>query len=629
MQTIDLKRFSSVFAEAVLSGKMSFAFFLGAGCSISSGILPASTLCLQWVRELERDQSGNDSPDFEEWYAKSHPGFTRENAGAFYATVIQERFPNPALRRMAVQDFVSARDPGFGYAALSALITNVNIGPRCNVVFTTNFDDLVADALFLFQHVKALVIPHEDLASYATASSGRPLIVKVHGDANLSPLNTPDEIEELSKAMSDALRRKLDDRGIVFLGYSGFDRSVTKALKRLPKNALPNGVYWINKSLPADGEFAEWLSQRGAVWVKHQDFDEIMMSLQAKFDLGRPDVRRFKVLLENYEDESERLRRKLDLSTANLKPSRAAIEKELKKHVDDFRRASSDPSQVRELIDRNLSKYRKSPDLLGICAQYMRRQNLRDFAEQLYQEALTLDPDHANVLCGFAGFIMDDASKLADRDKALEEAERLLRRACASNPTNAQCLGSMASFYWTQRKDGKRASPFYERALQVDRTDPETLASYANFIWRAYNRREEAIKYYERSMDINPGSFRTLANFSQVLFLSNDSAKDRRTAHSFASSVVTSSGNKVLQLEALFYLFAHHPHNPPKECLKNLRKLIDEGFRSPDWDLSPTVKCAAELQHPQLLLLQTLSEVISNLGEPSVLNQFEAWKLAV
>ena len=232
MQAIDLEHFCKLVNEAVRSGGMSFALFLGAGCSVSSGVLSASTLCLRWVREMKRDKT-KTSLDFEKWYAKDHPGFQRETAGTFYATAIRERFPDHALRRMAVQQFVSEKDPAVGYYALSSLITDEKLGSHFNVIFTTNFDDLVSDAVFLFHHKKSLVIPHEDLAEHASANSSRPLIVKLHGDANLSPLNTSEELKTLSIGMSRALTRKLDDRGLIFLGYSGFDNTVAQALNEL------------------------------------------------------------------------------------------------------------------------------------------------------------------------------------------------------------------------------------------------------------------------------------------------------------------------------------------------------------------------------------------------------------
>jgi hypothetical protein len=149
---------------------------------------------------MKRETTGS-SIDYEIWYSKTHPGFSIEKAGSFYSTAMEERHTNVAARRLEVQKFVSAKDPSFGYGALGGIITSEKVGSLCNVIITTNFDDLVSDALFLFHHVKPLIIPHQDLAPHAIPSQARPLIVKLHGDALLDPLNSEDETKRLPGPM--------------------------------------------------------------------------------------------------------------------------------------------------------------------------------------------------------------------------------------------------------------------------------------------------------------------------------------------------------------------------------------------------------------------------------------------
>lgn len=619
MQVRSLSQFCKYVSEAI--EKDAFAFFLGAGCSITSNVPSASHIALRWVMEMKREETGVSS-GFEAWYGERNPGFSREKAGAFYSHIIRERYPNPAQRRAAVQDFVSCADPGVGYALLSEMLTNSKTSANCNVVLTTNFDDLVADALFLFKKVKALVIPHDDLVAHSVPTMRCPLIVKVHGDANLAPRSTAEEIASLSKEMSAALHRILYGRGIVFLGYSGYDQSVAKALSKLPKEAISNGIYWINKNPPGDEELFRCLTEREAVWVKHNDFDELMMSLHSKLELPKPEGRRFKDIVNNYESAFATVARRIGLSGANLPPSKSSVEANLKQLIDEFRRSSGDISAIDSLVERRLALYRKSPDLLGICAQYMRRHSLREAAEILYQKALELDPDHPNVLCNYAGFVLDQAAN--GRKDVYDQAEKLLLLACSANPTNSQCMGAMASFYAERRKDVKRAQIYYDRALAIGHDDPETLASYANFLWRAEGHKEDAIEYYEQSLGLNPSSFRTLANFSQLLFL-EESRTSRIRARGYALSVAEKSDNRILQLEVLFYLFAHHPKDADAEYLKKIKPLIDDGIRSPDWDLSPTVRCAERLGHVHRHLVQALGDVISKLSDPARLREFDAW----
>ena len=47
----------------------------------------------------------------------------------------------------------------------------------------TNFDDMVADALYLYTQKKPLVMVHESLASFVDTGRTRPTVLKLHGDA--------------------------------------------------------------------------------------------------------------------------------------------------------------------------------------------------------------------------------------------------------------------------------------------------------------------------------------------------------------------------------------------------------------------------------------------------------------
>jgi hypothetical protein len=74
-------------------------------------------------------------------------------------------------------------------------------GERTNIVVTTNFDDLMADSLYLLTKKKPPVVVHESLAPYVRPSRSRPLIVKLHDDARLAPRNTPDETANLDEEL--------------------------------------------------------------------------------------------------------------------------------------------------------------------------------------------------------------------------------------------------------------------------------------------------------------------------------------------------------------------------------------------------------------------------------------------
>ncbi|WP_076866148.1 SIR2 family protein [Bradyrhizobium mercantei] len=618
IQKKDLQSFASLLADLIKRGQ-SFAFFLGAGCSVSSGVLPASTLTLQWIRELKRHQTGT-SLDAEKWYSELHPDFDAKVAGRFYGRVIQERFPNLASRRMEAQRFVSNKDPGFGYVTLAGLMSDIVLGPRTNVAITTNFDDLLYDALHLFYGSRPLTISHEDLFRFALPELKRAIILKLHGDAFLEPRHTELETSVLPAGMSSAATSLLMNRGLVFMGYSGGDRSISSMLQSLPPEALPYGVFWVNTDPPSDAGLARWLEKSGAVWVQHRDFDLAMLAVSQHFGGPRPSNKRFKHLLEDYDESREQLERKAQIKRTSKRFN-----------MDDFisrirAMMSSDRAAIIAALDDAVSLNPKNATLLGFCAQQKRRLKDNEGAQSLYEAALSVDPDNVQCLCHYASFVLDTSSNTKEFPDPLAFSRSLLRRACASEPYNALALGSYASFSWTRDQNANVAEDYFQRALQADPGNSETLASYANFLWRSEGsaRFEEALEYYERSHAMNPASFRTLANYSQLLFLTDDKGR----ARDYAITALKKAPSDAVRLEAAFYLFCNDRKENRSPYLKSMRALIDAGVRSPHWDLSPTVNQAVSQSHEDAILIGALAQVISHGTSDKGLSGFIAWEKA-
>ena len=233
-----------------------YTLFLGAGCSKSSGIPTAGELVRDhWIPKMA--PSGEDPI---EWAENHIDGFDRNDPAASYGAVIEQHFPKSRMRQTEIERICEGASPGFGYSVVAQLCAQNNT--PFSVVLTTNFDDLVADAMFLYAESRPLIIHHAALAEYIRPTRSRPMVVKVHGDARLAPKNTALETEEIEQALRQQVKKLLDDRGLLFFGYAGADDSVFNMLAELPSNALDLGVYWINEKLPAKPEFREWLEER-------------------------------------------------------------------------------------------------------------------------------------------------------------------------------------------------------------------------------------------------------------------------------------------------------------------------------------------------------------------------------
>ena len=65
-----------------------FVFFLGAGCSVSSGIPAANALVRQWMPKLKVFQTGNELK-LEEWIGLEFPDYEKNSPASSYGKVIE------------------------------------------------------------------------------------------------------------------------------------------------------------------------------------------------------------------------------------------------------------------------------------------------------------------------------------------------------------------------------------------------------------------------------------------------------------------------------------------------------------------------------------------------------------
>jgi tetratricopeptide (TPR) repeat protein len=455
-----------------------YVFFLGAGCSVSSGIPDARELVNRWLAELKRLQGAA----FEAWLKKALPGYTVDSAAKYYARVVEERFPHLPERQAAIEDLVSDHRPGFGYVVLAQLLSHGQCGEKCNVVLTTNFDDLMADALYLNTRRRPLVIAHESLAGFADRRPRRPLIVKLHGDAQLYPKNTESEVSVLGPMARNATASLLRDAGLIFIGYGGWDRSITSMLQALPPEAANWGTYWVGPTMPSGG-MGKWLRDRDAVWVDHFGFDELMLYVFLEFGLQPPDSVPFQRLTTSFRESFNEL------------CSRVAYrdEGDSEKHV------------------LTLAVERVTPELgpAGVFARAESARRLGDLegATRAYEDGVRLYPDDPMLLCDYARFLSDEL-------QATDRAECYYQRATALSPANSRALGDYAFFLQMVRRDYDRADVLYRRALAVDPAHATNLLNYAHFLWQVRHDLSQAEAYFARATEAAPSNTLVLAGLA-------------------------------------------------------------------------------------------------------------------
>ncbi|PFG18008.1 Sel1 repeat-containing protein [Propionicimonas paludicola] len=548
MRKITLARFLNTLKSHLDSEEdFRLVWFFGAGCSISSGIPGAQDLVREWLPRLKRLETGT-SDDVDAWAAKYFEGYHPERLEQVYGEVINALFPLPRDRQSEIERITSDCDPAVGYAVFAVLAADASHGPKTNVVVTTNFDDLVADSLYLLTRQKPLVIAHENLAQFARASRRRPLVVKVHGDARLAPRNTAEETSQLDPRLASAVRGILDGGGLVFCGYAGNDESIAEFLQGFPADAFPFGVYWVGETVP-NNAVGQWIANRAdSFHIEHQDFDALFIQLASTLDLKLPDSSRFTELFDSWEErlkgvladagqsnlrpaadrllatleglnaerEARRLAKAGDISGATAAYERAAATSNndprvLRNYAHFLTNSCSDYDGAQELYELALTNDPNNANNLTSYANFMRSiRKDHDKAQELYELALTNDPNNANNLTSYANFMR---SIRKDHDKAQE----LYELALTNDPNNAYALGSYASFLTSIRKDHDKAQELYERALTNDPNKPYALGSYANFLTNIRKDHDKAQELYERALTNDPNKPYALGSYANFL----------------------------------------------------------------------------------------------------------------
>ena len=272
-------------------------WLLGAGASNAAGLPTAHDLIVEFKRVLYVSQSGRSvrlgdlaEPAIRnriEAYAESL-GLAEGGDPDEYAAYFEAAFPDGTDRAKFIDGQLGGAKPSYGHMALASLMS----AGLCRLVWTTNFDTLVADACAaVFGTTGSLTtatLDAPELARHAIAGERWPLEVKLHGDFRSHRLkNTGDELRRQDHELRGMLVDCAARFGLVVAGYSGRDGSVMSALEDgLTKaSPYPAGLFWLQRDGDRTTARVEELLikavQAGvdAALVEVENFDEAMRGL--------------------------------------------------------------------------------------------------------------------------------------------------------------------------------------------------------------------------------------------------------------------------------------------------------------------------------------------------------------
>lgn len=305
--------------------------FLGAGCSISSGIRSGwgvIELCqrLSFIKEQPSGRKVLNNGQIDEFINKNQSeflSFIDEKHKEFLAQIeaekkmylktipkditknfdseellweeYKDRFfqsslygkwfetytENPIDRQKLIEKEIEFAKPSGEYLILAYLI---ELG-RFNNIFTTNFDDLVNDALIEFIGKKSRIYAHNEIANFIDIYSKRPNIIKLHGDYLFQNIkNTENETLSLFNNMKVKLREALLKTDLIVIGYGGSDYSVMDALLKI-KEEHPFGLYWCSLNIEKENWRVKYLitSTKNSFFVPIEGFENFTHRLYEEY----------------------------------------------------------------------------------------------------------------------------------------------------------------------------------------------------------------------------------------------------------------------------------------------------------------------------------------------------------
>jgi NAD-dependent SIR2 family protein deacetylase len=274
-------------------------WLLGAGTSAAAGIPTASDMIWEFKQQLyvsQRRVSPKSVADLAnpavrnalQSFIEGLNRYPQTGAPDEYAELFEAAYPSEQDRRTYIEAKISGAKPSYGHIALATLMK----ADRARVVWTTNFDPLVADACAKVYdgtgHLTTSALDAPELAKQALIGERWPTEIKLHGDFRSRRLkNTSDELRQQDASLRDLFVNACGRSGLIVTGYSGRDDSIMNALDTAldSANPFPSGLFWLHRGegspLPSVTQLLLKATAKGvdAGLVSIENFDETLRDL--------------------------------------------------------------------------------------------------------------------------------------------------------------------------------------------------------------------------------------------------------------------------------------------------------------------------------------------------------------
>ena len=427
---------------------------------------------------------------------------------------------NASDRQRFVERVIDGKDTGYGYVTLASLMAEGHV----RNVFTTNFDDLLHDALMLFFNERVKVYAHSDLSDFLNLRDKKPNIIKLHGDFRYQDIrNTSFEIDETRNRLSEKLSDALSETpcfNLVVIGYGGADVSILNQLQaaKLRNLQSPFRLIWTDRK-PFDQ--LHWRvrhlleTTRNNFFLQIESFDLLMLKLHQALQLKPVQI----------EEKAKERQREIDqyYGQMHTEVAKADLSPEDKESLQDF-------LQANELFKQAYG----SKDLEEEC--------------RLYEQAVRLKPDFPEALNNWGNAL----GKL----KRFEEAIQKYQQALQFKPDSHDVLCNWGlALHHSKRYE--EAIGKYDQALEIKPDDPEVIDSWGVAL-HYLNRFEEAIRKYERALRLKPDYYIAFFNTACAYAMMTHISETIHFLDKWREADITASIEKINN-DSAFYDISEEP----------------------------------------------------------------------
>jgi tetratricopeptide (TPR) repeat protein/NAD-dependent SIR2 family protein deacetylase len=518
-----------------------FALFLGAGASISSGIIGTERM-IGHFKKIIYERHGVEFPDEkkERAWLKSQEWYTK--GGNEYSRLFEECYDTEPKRRSYIESIVEKAEPSFGYMVLANLIASGFF----QTIVTTNFDDLVYNACTTYTSVRPVVYSLGGFATEMTLSSERPRILKLHGDFLYSDLkNVADELKNQDSNMTKEVERVLDEYdGIVVVGYGGDDASVMKLLEKIHPGKT---LYWCYRkgSAPAKS-IKDFVTGNGRHLVEIDGFDELMNFLRQYAGIKNRqlaksfenNLRRLTELLFKFDDDStvnfvDEMSKSITLFSLYTQGNKAIVES-------DHKEVAQIARKILELEPDNAISYN------NLGAQLEKDPDHIKEAEEAYRKAIGLDPTYANAWCNLGALAAEDPGRA-------KEAEEAFRKAIEFDSSYANAWSNLGALMARDLDHPKEAEEAYGKAIEIDPSFARAWYNLGLLLAQYTDRAKEAEEAFRKAIDIQPDDAEAWFNLGALLVKDPDRAKEAEESFRKVIDIKPDDADAYLQLGFLLF----------------------------------------------------------------------------